>query len=328
MNSEANRLSTSPDDASTRAGFVAVAGLPNVGKSTLLNALVGAPLAAVSARAQTTVRTTRGVVTRDRSQSILLDLPGLLVPADLLQASIRREAERGLSDADVVLLVVDASRSADGFGEVVERLPSAARRLPLVVALNKADLAGEQELLRWEAAVCELLPGGVTTRTSAIAPYGLSDLLENVEAALPASPFLYPEDEIAAEPLRHFMAELVREAVFELFREEVPHATWARTEDFREGGSRERTYIQVTLWVERGSQKAILLGSKGAAIRELGVRSRKKIEAFLDRPVYLDLWVKVLPGWRRKRQALERFGFSLPPEGADDRGNRGSGREG
>ncbi len=147
---------------------------------------------------------------------------------------------------------------------------------------------------------------------SATSGLGVDRLLEAVEAELPPGPFLYPEDEIATDSVRFFVAEIVRGVIFEQFREEIPYSSFCAVEEFREGG--RRTYIHVIVYVERKSQKGILVGEGGGAIRELGTRARERIEAFLGTPVYLDLWVKILPGWRRKRQHLRALGFNLPDD--------------
>lgn len=301
----------SPDD--TRAGFVAVLGLPNAGKSTLLNRFLGLSLAAVSPRAQTTVRTTKGILTRDNTQIIFLDMPGALDPTSLLERSLALEVERGLRDADAVLLLVDGTTDPERAGpKLIDPFSDVLDRSKVLPVVNQVDLASPQQLAAWETWLsgrCELPVPGV----SALTGEGTGQVLDRLSALMPPSPFLYPDDEVAADPVRVFMAEIVRETLFEQYREEVPHATFARTEEFRSGTESDPTYIQVTLWVERSSQKAILLGKGGRAIRELGIEARRKMEAFLDGSVYLDLWVKVLPGWRKKRAALERFGFAMPP---------------
>jgi GTP-binding protein Era len=295
----------------TRAGYVALVGRPNVGKSTLLNRLAGEKLSIVTAKEQTTRERVTGLLTTDTVQMIFVDTPGLLEPRYLLQRSMLAEALMALSDADVVLLLLDAVQgdATRPEGEALERLM--ARRSELVAAVNKVDVAGAaavSALAMWAQETFSVVPH----RISAERGDGVSELRAELESRLPESPFYYPAEDIAVQPVRFFVAELVRETIFEAYEQEVPYSTVVRVEEFRE--SDEPIYIRATIYVERDSQKGILIGRGGVAIRALGQASRKKIEAFLGRPVYLDLWVKPLAGWRRKKAALKRLGYSLPQD--------------
>lgn len=297
--------------SSTRAGYVALVGRPNVGKSTLLNRLAGEKLSIVTAKEQTTRERVTGLVTTEAVQMIFVDTPGLLEPRYLLQRSMLAEALMALADADVVLLLLDGTQGAATrpAGEALERLKS--RRADLVAAVNKTDAAKEADvssLAAWAQDVFAVVPH----RISADRGDGVTELRAELESRLPESPFYYPADDIAVQPVRFFVAELVRETIFESYEQEVPYSTVVRVEEFRE--SADPLYIRATIYVERDSQKGILIGSRGAAIRALGKSSREKIEAFLGRSVYLDLWVKPLAGWRRKKAALKRLGYSLPPD--------------
>ncbi|MEJ2186418.1 MAG: GTPase Era [Gemmatimonadota bacterium] len=297
--------------SSTRAGYVALVGRPNVGKSTLLNRLAGEKLSIVTAKEQTTRERVTGLVTTEAVQMIFVDTPGLLEPRYLLQRSMLAEALMALADADVVLLLLDGTQGAATrpAGEALERLKS--RRSDLVAAVNKTDAAKEADvssLAAWAQDMFAVVPH----RISADRGDGVTELRAELESRLPESPFYYPADDIAVQPVRFFVAELVRETIFESYEQEVPYSTVVRVEEFRE--SADPLYIRATIYVERDSQKGILIGSHGAAIRALGKSSREKIEAFLGRSVYLDLWVKPLAGWRRKKAALKRLGYSLPPD--------------
>ena len=298
-------------DASTRAGYVALVGRPNAGKSTLLNTFLGTKLSIVTPRAQTTWRRVTGIDTHDDVQIVFLDTPGLLEVRDLLQRSMLEEAHEGLRGADVVLLVLDATRSLEEsrVGAVTEALSQTAA--PRIVAVNKVDAADPghvKEIVRW----AEEGLGARAFAVSALEGRGVAELREAVEASLPLSPFFYPAEDIASQPVRFFVAELVRETVFEQYRQEIPYSVMCQVEDFRE--DQDPIYIQATLYVERDSQKRILIGERGSGIRSLGTATRKKVEHFLESPVYLDLWVKALPGWRRKRELLARFGFHVPED--------------
>ena len=293
-----------------RAGFVALVGRPNVGKSTLLNRLAGEKLSIVTAKEQTTRERVTGILTTDVSQMIFVDTPGLLEPRYLLQRSMLGEALAALVDADVVLLILDATQGMAGLpqGQALDRL--SARRADLVVAINKTD-AAEGEPISALAAWTRELFGVDAHRISAERGDGVEALRGALEVRLPVSPFYYPADDMAVQPVRFFVEELVRETIFEAYEQEVPYSAVVRVEEFRE--AEEPVYIRATIYVERDSQKGIVIGQGGVAIRALGQASREKIEAFLGRAVYLDLWVKSLAGWRKKEAALKRLGYSLPP---------------
>jgi GTP-binding protein Era len=291
-----------------RTGYITLLGLPNAGKSTLLNALVGEKLSIVTPKAQTTWTRVTGIATVDDVQMIFLDTPGLLEAKDLLQQAMLKHALDAIAEADVLLLVVDARAPLDE-ARVVEAIGHS--RAPRLVAVNKIDTAPRaaiDERVRW----AERDLGARTFPISALNGTGVEPLREAVSAALPEAPFLYPADEIASEPVRFFVAELVRETVFERYRQEIPYSVFTRVEEMRE--DQDPLYVAVSIFVERESQKGIVVGKGGAGIRELGRLSREKIEHFLGRSVYLELRVKTLPDWRRKRADLARLGFRVPDE--------------
>lgn len=289
----------------THAGIVTVVGKPNAGKSTLLNHIVGEKLSIVSPKPQSTRDRIVGISTRGDVQMIVLDTPGLLNPAYPLQQAMRATAHEALADADVIVYVADAS---DG---VPPPLPEAAGLFtplsaPVLLALNKADVLSinsREELLRVEPKAHLI---------SALTGEGVGSLLNDVARLLPESPFLYPDDEISTQSVRFFVAELIRETALEQLEDEVPYSVACEIEEYRE--TRTPLYIRAVLYVERESQKGILIGNKGARIREIGRVARTKIEQLIDTPVYLDLWIKVLPNWRRSASALRRFGYRLPTE--------------
>lgn len=284
------------------AGIVTVVGKPNAGKSTLLNRIIGEKLSIVSEKPQSTRNRVVGIRTTDDSQMIILDTPGLLNPRYELQRAMRSTAIRALKDADVIVYLADATeRVPPPLAEAaeLESLPAA----PVWTVLNKVDLLRpvERDELRGALPDARLI--------SAVTGEGVEQLLADLEAALPASPFLYPEDEISTASTRFFVAELVRETALEQLDEEVPYSLACEVEEFREGST--PLYIRTVLYVERESQKRILIGSGGGRIKEIGRAAREKVEAFLDTRVYLDLWVKVLPNWRKSDSAVRRFGYRL-----------------
>lgn len=296
----------------TRTGYVTLAGRPNAGKSTLLNALIGEQLSIVTSKAQTTWERITGILTTSAAQMIFLDTPGLLEPRDLLQKTMLSAALEALREADVVLLVLDgAAPLTDAERGILRKSLEETSEVPLLAAVNKMDIASSEAVNDISEWVTRELAGEVY-RISALEKTGVQTLVERMEDLLPVGPFLYPPDDIARDPVRFFVAEMVRESVFETFYQEIPYSTFCRVEEFRE--NQDPVYVQCHLFVERKSQKRILIGRKGSSIRALGSKARNRIEAFLGRSVYLDLWVKVLPDWRRRREHLRRLGFPVPEE--------------
>ena len=298
------------DESRFRAGFVAILGLPNVGKSTLLNAFLGERLSIVTPKAQTTQRRLLGICSGPSYQALFIDTPGLLKPRDPLQKSMRAEAMSTLDDADVVLAVVDV-----GFGpsiEWVESFPAPVDR-PALLCLNKVDRISPTESERLAAGWSGRGWAGVH-RTSADRGEGVQRMLDAIVDLLPESPPLYPVDELSNAPVRDFVGEMIRETCLEELSEEVPYAVAIRVEQFRERGGDRPTYIEARVFVERESQKGIVVGAGGRTIRKIGMRSREKIERFLERRVFLELRVKVLPNWRRKTNHLRLLGFRVPSE--------------
>jgi GTP-binding protein Era len=298
----------------TRAGFVALVGRPNAGKSTLLNRLVDSPLSIVTPRPQTTWRRVSGIRTEGHVQMIFLDAPGVMVPRDRLQRSLVLEAEKCLREADVAVVLCDPSE-ASSVAEREALLQSLREKpVPVIGAISKVDVARPDHVAReadWIRRALSVEPRLLSGTTGE----GVEELLAELARRLPEGPFLYPVDDVSFDPVRFFVTEMIRETVFELFHDEIPYAIFCEVEEFREGAS--PIYIQVNIFVERSTQKGILIGKGGAAIRELGSRARAKIEHFLGEAVYLDLWIKVLPGWRKKEVHLRRLGLPLPERHAD-----------
>ena len=305
-------MTSDPTPPPNRTGYVTLVGRPNAGKSTLLNQMVGEHLSIVTSKAQTTWQRVTGILTTEGAQFIFLDTPGLLRATDLLQRAMLAAALEALAEADVVLLVVDGTRHLDELDK--ERILTALEntRAPVHVALNKVDSAPEEALQGWERWLEKRPWTAGIHRVSALHGDGAPTLLAALRAALPEGPFLYPEDDIAASPVRFFVAELIRETVFEQYHEEIPYSTFCVVEEFRE--EQDPVYIKIRIFVERSSQKGILLGAGGRAIRDLGQASRAKIEHFLGRRVYLDLWVKPLKSWRKNRARLGEMGFRVPED--------------
>ena len=285
-----------------KAGIITVVGKPNAGKSTLLNRVMGEKLAIVSSKPQSTRDRVVGIHTSGGVQMIILDTPGLLNPRYELQRAMRGTALRALKDADLIVYLADATeRTPPSLLEAaeLEKLPSA----PVWTVLNKADAIRPVE--REELA--EAVPDA--RFISALTGEGVDDLFAELGQQLPESPFLYPDDEISTASVRFFVSELVRETALEQLDEEVPYSLACEVEEFREEQS--PVYIRTVIYVERESQKRILIGASGSRIRDIGRAARIKVEAFVGAAVYLDLWVKVLPNWRKSDSAIRRFGYRL-----------------
>jgi GTPase len=294
----------------TRAGYVALIGFPNAGKSSLLNQLIEQKLSIVTPLPQTTRERVVGIDTRDGAQMVFVDTPGLVDPRYLLHSSMLHAALDATRDADVILLLVDPLQRLPG-GEDEPFRSLAARAANVVVVVNKTDVAPRAEV---EAARRWAVESGYrhVLEVSALTGAGVEELRKKVGELLPAGPYFYPPDEISAQPIRFFVAEFVREAAFELYKDEIPYSVTVKVEEYRE--TAEPIYIRATIFVERASQKGILIGQGGRAIRRLGEMARGKIEAFVDAHVYLDLWIKVLPSWRKDPKSLQQLGYSLPPK--------------
>ncbi|WP_333669261.1 GTPase Era [Elioraea tepidiphila] len=294
----------------TRAGFVAILGAPNAGKSTLLNRLVGAKLAAVSPKAQTTRFRIRGIVMRGASQIVLVDTPGIFAPRRMLDRAMVKAAWSGAADADLALLVVDAKAGlTDGVRAIVEKLRASGR--PLWLALNKVDLVAPPKLLPHARDLNALAPFAETFMISAETGDGVERLLDRLAEAMPEGPFLYPEDELSDQPDRLLASEIVREQIYRQTHEEVPYGTTVETETWEERADGSVT-IRAAIVVAREGQKAIVIGKGGARLKAIGAAARAELERELDRRVHLFLHVLVRERWDEERSRLRDMG--LEPE--------------
>jgi GTP-binding protein Era len=282
----------------TRSGHVALAGAPNAGKSTLLNALVGTHLAIVSPKPQATRLPVTGLRTEGETQFVFHDLPGLLDPEYLMQERMLHSAHEVLKGADLVLHLHPAADAPAPPFERVARLEVLVSA-PVLTVYTKADLMA--------AGARDRLASGGAAVVSALDEASVSALLARIEALLPEREFEFDPDDVGTQPLRFFVTEYLREAAFDLLGDELPYAFNAEVEEFRE--AERPMYIRVTLFIERDSQKGIVIGKGGQTIKALGSHARARLEELTGSPVYLDLWVKVLPKWRRSAAALARFGF-------------------
>jgi GTP-binding protein Era len=283
-----------------KTGHIALAGAPNVGKSTLLNTLVGQHLAIVSPKAQATRLPVTGIRTEGETQYIFHDLPGLLDPGYLLQTRMRELALETAMRMDLVLHLHPAPDAPAPPFEQLARLDEPIS-VPTITVYTKGDLVPHERRVALEQDAPVVAAGDVAT---------VEKLLRLIRPLLPDREFEFDPDEIGTQPLRFFVVEYLREAAFELLEDELPYSFTAEVEEFRE--AERPMYIRVTLFVERESQKGIVIGQGGKTIKALGAHARTRLEELIGAPVYLDTWVKALPNWRKNASALTRFGFPAP----------------
>ncbi len=290
-----------------KSGFIAVIGRPNVGKSTLINQLIGQKIAIMSDKPQTTRSRILCILTQPDAQVVLLDTPGVHKPLSKLGEYMDRSITNTLKEVDAVFFVVDASEKP-GPGErfIMERLEKTKK--PVILVLNKIDLVTKEELLPIIAAYSKDREFAAVVPISALSEENLDALLSEAKKHLPEGPAYYPEDMVTDQPERLIAAELVREKVLTLTRDEVPHSIAVDVDEMatRKNGD---VYIRATIYVERDSQKGIVIGHKGAMLKEIGRLARPDIEMMLGGKVYLDLWVKVRKDWRNRDAILKSLGF-------------------
>jgi len=300
--------------ADYRAGFVAVVGRPNVGKSTLINALLGQKISIVSPKPQTTRNRLLGILTREDAQLIFLDTPGIHLPLHKLGEVMVETAAATLPDADALLWVVDATGAPNDEDRKVAGIIAQARtRPPLIIALNKLDRLseGSDTADRRRQEYSALAPHGEVALISAVRGDGLPELADRLSSLMPLSPPLFPQDQVTDQQVRFMAGELVREQVLLHLRDEVPHAVAVLVDEFSERAN-GMTYISAVVYVERPTQKMIILGKDGAMIKKIGQAARHQIEELLETRVFLELWVKVRPKWRTDEEELRRLGYPMP----------------
>jgi GTP-binding protein Era len=300
-----------PTDA-TRCGFVAVIGAPNVGKSTLVNALVGGKVTIVSPKVQTTRSLVRGIALEGNAQLIFVDTPGLFAPRRRLERAMVKTAWSGAQDADIALLVVDAKRGLDAdTGAILDRLATLAARKALV--LNKIDVVAKPVLLDLARTVNARVAFAATFMISALTGDGIADLKAWLAHEVPEGPWLYPEDQISDAPLRSLAAEITREKLFLRLHQELPYRSTVETEAWKEqpDGS---VRIEQTIYVERESQRKIVLGKGGQTIKAIGSDARKEIADLIGQPVHLFLFVKIREDWTDDPERYREMGLEFPRE--------------
>ena len=298
--------------AATHCGFVALIGAPNVGKSTLVNALVGAKVTIVSRKVQTTRALIRGIIVEDNAQLVLVDTPGIFAPKRRLDRAMVLTAWTGAHDADLVCVLLDAKLGIDAEADIIlTTLANVAH--PKILVINKIDLVPREKLLALAKAANDRLKFEDTFMISALSGDGIGDLRQALARLVPAGPFHYPEDQMSVAPLRHLAAEITREKIFQQLHQELPYQSTVETDSWtdRKDGS---VRIEQTIFVERESQRKIVLGKGGASIKSIGAEARKEIAEITGQTVHLFLFVKVRENWGDDPDRYREMGLEFPKE--------------
>ncbi|KYG19846.1 GTPase Era [Bradyrhizobium sp. AT1] len=296
----------------TRCGFVALIGAPNVGKSTLVNALVGAKVTIVSRKVQTTRALIRGIVIENNAQIILVDTPGIFLPKRRLDRAMVSTAWSGAHDADLVCVLLDAKTGIDEEAEAILTKAASVNHEKILV-INKVDLVQREKLLALAQAANERMKFARTFMIAAISGDGVDDLRKTLAEMVPPGPYLYPEDQMSDAPMRQLAAEITREKIYQKLHQELPYQSTVETEKWEERKDKS-VRIEQTIFVERESQRKIVLGKGGATIKSIGADSRKELMQILDVPVHLFLFVKVRENWGDDPDRYREMGLDFPKE--------------
>ncbi|MBK7128412.1 MAG: GTPase Era [Crocinitomicaceae bacterium] len=288
-----------------KAGFVNIIGNPNVGKSTLMNKLVGERLSIITSKAQTTRHRIFGIVNEPHYQVVFSDTPGVLQPHYKLHENMMQFVSSALQDADVFLFVTDIFETDFNHPETLEKLKKT--KIPVLLLVNKIDLGdqkkAEEKALYWH----EQLPNAEILPISALEGFNLEPIWKRIIELLPENPPYFDKDELTDRPLRFFVSEMIREKIFETYSKEIPYATQVVVEEYVEGEKLDR--IRAIIYVERATQKGIIIGHQGSKLKTVGIAARREIEKFIGKQIHLELFVKVDENWRQNEQKLERFGY-------------------
>ena len=288
-----------------KAGFVNIIGNPNVGKSTLMNALVGERLSIVTAKAQTTRHRIMGIVNGEDWQIVYSDTPGILKPNYRLQQNMLNFVDTAIGDADIILYVTDTVEKADKNEEYIQKLRNI--ECPVILVINKIDISSQEDVMKLMAWWQEQLPGAVIYPASAKERFNLENIFDAILERLPEAPAWYDKDVFTDRNLRFFASEIIREKIFLNYSQEIPYCCEVSIEEFREG--KERYDISAVIYVMRDSQKGIIIGKGGKSLKKVGTEARIDMEDFFQKKVFLSLFVKVDPDWRESKKELKRFGY-------------------
>ena len=299
------------DAIDTRCGFIAVIGAPNAGKSTLVNALVGAKVSIVSHKVQTTRMPIRGIAIEDKSQLVFIDTPGIFKPRRRLDRAMVHAAWGGAGDADLVVVLIDAAKGVSEEVEAILGKLKDAKTKPLL-ALNKIDRVKKEQLLEQAGDLNARVPFSATLMISALNGSGVADLKRYLASHVPPGPWHYPADEISDAPLRLMASEITREKIYERLHQELPYQATVETTDWKE--KKDGVRIEQTIFVARDSQRSIVLGKGGSMIKQLSTQARKELSEILEKPVHLFLFVKVREGWEDDPERYREQGLDFPKD--------------
>ena len=288
-----------------RAGFVNIIGNPNVGKSTLMNALVGEKLSIVTAKAQTTRHRIMGIVNGEDYQIVYSDTPGILKPNYRLQQSMMNFVDTAIGDADIILYVTDTVEKGDKNEEYISKLQKL--QCPVILVINKIDISSQEEVLKLMNWWKEQIPNAIIFPASAQEKFNLDNIFDAIVENLPTAPAWYDKDVFTDKNLRFFASEIVREKIFLNYKEEIPYSCEVVVEEFKEGA--ERYDISAVIYVMRDTQKGIIIGKGGQSLKKVGTQARIDMEDFFQKKVFLSLFVKVDPDWRESKKELRKFGY-------------------
>ena len=288
-----------------KSGFVNIVGNPNVGKSTLMNALVGEKISIITSKAQTTRHRIMGIVNGEDFQIVYSDTPGVLKPNYKLQESMLNFSTGALTDADIILYVTDVGESFDKNQSFLEKVKK--QSAPVMLIINKIDLTNQEKLIELVEKWKEVLPDTEIIPISATNNFNLDHLLKRIKAQLPDSPPFFEKDALTDKPARFFVTEIIREKILTNYDKEVPYSVEVVVESFKE--DKKMIHINAVIYVERDSQKGIIIGQSGKMLKKVGTEARKDIESFFDKKVFLELYVKVEKDWRNKENKLKDFGY-------------------
>ena len=288
-----------------KAGFVNIIGKPNVGKSTLMNALLGEKLSIISSKAQTTRHRILGIMNEPEYQIVFSDTPGMLKPKYELHKSMMGFVHLSLEDADVIVFVTDLFESDEEIEDIIEKVNAAG--VPILLVINKIDLNKEEKLAEVTKYWTERIKADVVIPVSALESFNLQKIMQEILDRLPLHPPFYDKEELSDRPERFFASEIIREKIFNQYKKEIPYSTEVRIEDFEETDQLLR--MRAVIYVERDSQKGIIIGDKGKALKRVGTQARIEMEKFFGKKVFLETFVKVEDNWRKNKNKLKKFGY-------------------
>ena len=288
-----------------KAGFVNIVGNPNVGKSTLMNSLVGEKLSIITSKAQTTRHRILGIVNGEEFQLVLSDTPGVIKPSYELQSSMMDFVKTAIDDADILIYMIEIGESSLKDENLFNKIKSSS--IPVVVLINKIDLSNQEELENQVSEWSKKLPNAEIFPISALKEFQVDNLLQRLIELLPECPPYFPKDQLTDKPERFFVNEIIREKILINYNKEIPYSVEILTEEFKEDEKIIR--IRSVIMVERNSQKGIIIGHKGSALKKIGIESRKDLETFFGKQIHIELFVKVNKNWRSNQHQLKRFGY-------------------